>query len=107
MMVRVANNTNKRRGDIIHHKFLTSLFVPLSVLGCLIKSLVVPNHTIVHLIRSLSVASISTMISIALSSLRTAAASPAACSANRHLSMACASSIDKLNNILEEYRQKK
>ncbi|KAL3784387.1 hypothetical protein ACHAW5_010538 [Stephanodiscus triporus] len=45
------------------------------------------------------------MISIAISPFRRAVVSPARnIVAQRHLSMACARSVDKLNNILEEYR---
>ncbi|KAL3792314.1 hypothetical protein HJC23_006226 [Cyclotella cryptica] len=47
------------------------------------------------------------MISIALTSLRVSAATaaPAGRLSNRHLSMACAQSVDKLKSILEEYRK--
>mmetsp|Transcript_17656 Transcript_17656/g.28559 ORF Transcript_17656/g.28559 Transcript_17656/m.28559 type:complete len:150 (-) Transcript_17656:180-629(-) len=44
------------------------------------------------------------MISIAISSLRSS--SVAIAPAHRYLSMACANSVHKLNNILEEYRAK-
>ncbi|KAL7526750.1 hypothetical protein ACHAWF_001900 [Thalassiosira exigua] len=43
---------------------------------------------------------------IAISSLRRAAISHARTVAQRHLSFACAQSVDKLNEILEEYRAK-
>jgi hypothetical protein len=50
-----------------------------------------------------------TMISIAMPPLRRAVVSPAVRNiiAQRHLSMACVQSVDKLCNILEEYRAKK
>ena len=51
------------------------------------------------------------MISIAISSLRTAATAPTISSSiiahqRRHLSMTCTQSVHKLNRILEEYRTK-
>eukprot|EP00571_Detonula_confervacea_P015699 CAMPEP_0172297324 /NCGR_PEP_ID=MMETSP1058-20130122/394_1 /TAXON_ID=83371 /ORGANISM="Detonula confervacea, Strain CCMP 353" /LENGTH=147 /DNA_ID=CAMNT_0013006465 /DNA_START=145 /DNA_END=588 /DNA_ORIENTATION=+ len=47
------------------------------------------------------------MISIAITSLRRAAVAPARNTIlQRHLSMSCAQSIHKLNDILEEYRAK-
>ena len=42
---------------------------------------------------------------IAISSLRRAAIAPANAVARRHLSFACASSVNKLNDIFEQYRQ--
>lgn len=47
------------------------------------------------------------MISVAFATSLRAATAPARSISNRQLSMACASSVDKLNSILEEYRQKK
>ena len=65
------------------------------------------EQSIIHKHFNNSSSTQSTMISVAFTSLRMAAASPASRMSSRQLSMACASSLDKLNNILEEYRKTK